>query len=162
MPLLYHAYVYLEFLILACTIYILAPSGALSDSSKVEYDDDTSVYIMIRGSKGHFNINCVNCFKIAQWNSSDSIGIYHLIVYNSKTIKTIICAYTFWPSYHIIPAEGYTTSSLKIDGVSVSPVTKYNFLNMEADHKVEATFTISQDRKMELMQKGYSWINLKL
>ena len=25
MPLLYHAYVYLEFLILACTIYILAP-----------------------------------------------------------------------------------------------------------------------------------------
>ena len=24
-PLLYHAYVYLEFLILACTIYILAP-----------------------------------------------------------------------------------------------------------------------------------------
>ncbi|MEQ2624807.1 transposase [Blautia fusiformis] len=26
MPLLYHAYVYLEFLILACTIYILAPN----------------------------------------------------------------------------------------------------------------------------------------
>ena len=26
MPLLYHAYVYLEFLILACTIYILAPT----------------------------------------------------------------------------------------------------------------------------------------
>jgi len=28
MPLLYHAYVYLEFLILACTIYILAPRDA--------------------------------------------------------------------------------------------------------------------------------------
>lgn len=28
MPLLYHAYVYLEFLILACTIYILAPCTA--------------------------------------------------------------------------------------------------------------------------------------
>ena len=27
MPLLYHAYVYLEFLILACTIYILAPAA---------------------------------------------------------------------------------------------------------------------------------------
>ena len=27
MPLLYHAYVYLEFLILACTIYILAPNN---------------------------------------------------------------------------------------------------------------------------------------
>ena len=81
-------------------------SGALSDSSKVEYDDGTSVFI--------------------------------------------------------IPAEGYTTSSLKIDGVSVNQTSKYNFLNVEADHKVEATFTISQDRKMELMQKGYSWIDLKL
>lgn len=92
------------------TIYTITTSkvgsGALSDISKVEYDDGTSVFI--------------------------------------------------------IPAEGYTTSSLKIDGVSVSPVTKYNFLNVEADHKVEATFTISQDRKMELMQKEYSWINLKL
>lgn len=28
MPLLYHAYVYLEFLILACTIYILAPTDS--------------------------------------------------------------------------------------------------------------------------------------
>ena len=37
MPLLYHAYVYLEFLILACTIYILAPDcrnmvNAMEDS----------------------------------------------------------------------------------------------------------------------------------
>ena len=30
MPLLYHAYVYLEFLILACTIYILAPIDLMS------------------------------------------------------------------------------------------------------------------------------------
>ena len=30
MPLLYHAYVYLEFLILACTIYILAPGMTVS------------------------------------------------------------------------------------------------------------------------------------
>ena len=29
MSLLYHAYVYLEFLILACTIYILAPNREL-------------------------------------------------------------------------------------------------------------------------------------
>ena len=31
MFLLYHAYVYLEFLILACTIYILAPDVALEN-----------------------------------------------------------------------------------------------------------------------------------
>lgn len=73
-----------------------------------------------------------------------------------------IVTYTNNTSVFIIPAEGYTTSSLKIDGVSITPVTKYNFLNVEADHKVEATFTISQNRKMELMQKGYKWIDLKL
>ena len=33
MPLLYHAYVYLEFLILACTIYILAPIVLSGDES---------------------------------------------------------------------------------------------------------------------------------
>ena len=31
MSLLYHAYVYLEFLILACTIYILAPGACMCD-----------------------------------------------------------------------------------------------------------------------------------
>ena len=40
MPLLYHAYVYLEFLILACTIYILAPNiipFIIEDSKKSFY-----------------------------------------------------------------------------------------------------------------------------
>ena len=32
MSLLYHAYVYLEFLILACTIYILAPQGSWEET----------------------------------------------------------------------------------------------------------------------------------
>ena len=36
MPLLYHAYVYLEFLILACTIYILAPLIITPDAEKAE------------------------------------------------------------------------------------------------------------------------------
>ena len=35
MPLLYHAYVYLEFLILACTIYILAPGHVNSDNDNL-------------------------------------------------------------------------------------------------------------------------------
>ena len=34
MPLLYHAYVYLEFLILACTIYILAPVKVLVENKR--------------------------------------------------------------------------------------------------------------------------------
>lgn len=37
MLLLYHAYVYLEFLILACTIYILAPTGILHQEEGVDY-----------------------------------------------------------------------------------------------------------------------------
>ena len=42
MFLLYHAYVYLEFLILACTIYILAPEIVFYDGNievKLLYDD---------------------------------------------------------------------------------------------------------------------------
>ena len=40
MYLLYHAYMYLEFLILACTIYILAPCGLKSqeDLAKIKRD----------------------------------------------------------------------------------------------------------------------------
>lgn len=37
MLLLYHAYVYLEFLILACTIYILAPEYVLLEIDKVTF-----------------------------------------------------------------------------------------------------------------------------
>ena len=39
MPLLYHAYVYLEFLILACTIYILAPNGVMFIGEAKTSDD---------------------------------------------------------------------------------------------------------------------------
>ena len=35
MPLLYHAYVYLEFLIFACTIYILAPPGTEDEDVEI-------------------------------------------------------------------------------------------------------------------------------
>lgn len=65
-------------------------------------------------------------------------------------------------SIFINPANGFELTELKIDGVSVTPVTKYNFLNVEKDHTVEATFSITQNKKMELIQKGYSWIDLKL
>jgi len=37
MPLLYHAYVYLEFLILACTIYILAPKVCFTHKKYPQY-----------------------------------------------------------------------------------------------------------------------------
>ena len=46
MPLLYHAYVYLEFLILACTIYILAPAFKTGEVDKglLKGIIDASVY----------------------------------------------------------------------------------------------------------------------
>ena len=40
MFLLYHAYVYLEFLILACTIYILAPVGGLIECTALTEEID--------------------------------------------------------------------------------------------------------------------------
>ena len=47
MPLLYHAYVYLEFLILACTIYILAPRCIEAGIEPV----------VLKGWLGHTNIH---------------------------------------------------------------------------------------------------------
>ena len=45
MPLLYHAYMYLEFLILACTIYILAPEdGKLSSLPDIEEIEEEEYY----------------------------------------------------------------------------------------------------------------------
>ena len=49
MPLLYHAYVYLEFLILACTIYILAPCGA--KAAKELGIPDGTIYCWIKAFK---------------------------------------------------------------------------------------------------------------
>ena len=46
MSLLYHAYVYLEFLILACTIYILAPTIVDSNGKTVTIQGtDGTVYV---------------------------------------------------------------------------------------------------------------------
>ena len=45
MSLLYHAYVYLEFLILACTIYILAPSSISGDKSVFEGHSENEVSV---------------------------------------------------------------------------------------------------------------------
>ena len=43
MPLLYHAYVYLEFLILACTIYILATVDPIIEE---EFDPDRTILVL--------------------------------------------------------------------------------------------------------------------
>ena len=51
MPLLYHAYVYLEFLILACTIYILAPFSSLIMYSSICHNTDNTHRSI--GSFGH-------------------------------------------------------------------------------------------------------------
>lgn len=65
-------------------------------------------------------------------------------------------------SIFIVPAEGYDFTSLKIDGVSVSPISNYGFWNVESDHTVEATFSMTQTKKMELLSKMCDWIDLKL
>ena len=51
MPLLYHAYVYLEFLILACTIYILAPDLEIdySEIETIEYRKNLDVGVRTSG-----------------------------------------------------------------------------------------------------------------
>lgn len=107
-----------------------------------------------KGSTGNKNYTATyrkNVYTITTKNTGSGV------ISNSSKVD-----YAKNTSVFITPANGYTTSSLKIDGVSVSPVTKYNFINVEKNHTVEATFTITQNKKMELIQKGYSWIDLKL
>ena len=61
MFLLYHAYVYLEFLILACTIYILAPDYEedenLDDDCEMEkrklYDEDDDIIFFFSPEYGY-------------------------------------------------------------------------------------------------------------
>lgn len=65
-------------------------------------------------------------------------------------------------SVFMIPSEGYELTELKIDNISVSPVENYNFINVESDHTVEATFSMTQTYKMQLLLQAYSWIDLKL
>lgn len=65
MFLLYHAYVYLEFLILACTIYILAPSdedGEIGvedlylkdgvEQDRTAWEKETEIYRAIKNERG--------------------------------------------------------------------------------------------------------------
>ena len=65
MSLLYHAYVYLEFLILACTIYILAPSdedGEIGvedlylkdgvEQDRTAWEKETEIYRAIKNERG--------------------------------------------------------------------------------------------------------------
>ena len=47
MFLLYHAYVYLEFLILACTIYILAPISTITASLEKLRNEEDPLYVLL-------------------------------------------------------------------------------------------------------------------
>ena len=70
--------------------------------------------------------------------------------------------YTDDTSVFIEPAEGFELTGLKVDGISVNPVKAYDFMNVVNDHTIEATFTMTQTKKMEIISKGYIWIDLKL
>ena len=49
---------------------------------------------------------------------------------NSGSYKTFI----------ITPGTGYSTGSVKIDGISISPITSYTFNNINANHTISASF----------------------
>jgi hypothetical protein len=45
--------------------------------------------------------------------------------------------------FSIVPAACYVIADVKVDGVSVGPVTSYTFANVRAPHTIEATFARS-------------------
>ena len=46
-------------------------------------------------------------------------------------------------AYSIAAATGYGISDVKVDGVSIGPVTSYSFVNVIANHTIIATFTLN-------------------
>ncbi len=46
-------------------------------------------------------------------------------------------------SYTITPSTGYHVADVLVDGVSVGPVTNYNFTNVTANHTISVTFAIN-------------------
>ena len=74
MFLLYHAYVYLEFLILACTIYILAPTGLKDKNGNLIWENDI--------------VNCLaeECCGYIGWNE-DEAGFYFNVLLEDGTYE---------------------------------------------------------------------------
>jgi hypothetical protein len=44
-------------------------------------------------------------------------------------------------TFEIVPTPGYSISNIKVDGVSLGPMTSYTFVNVSANHNLSATFT---------------------
>ena len=86
MPLLYHAYVYLEFLILACTIYILAPwvDKADADVFETTMDGKASINGLKDGSYELYEIEAPKGYNPLKdpvnitINGKDSSGTIHV------------------------------------------------------------------------------------
>ena len=85
MFLLYHAYVYLEFLILACTIYILAPKRV--NKRGIEYGWDVAVYSSIEHIYGYDYVT--SCYKDNPQDSWKQIVDYMHEMYPEATDKQI-------------------------------------------------------------------------
>ena len=72
-------------------------------------------------------------------------AVFEKIIYTITTSKagsgaisnSCIVSYANDNSIFITPAQGYVTSSLKIDGDSLNPENKYNFLHVNKNHKIE-------------------------
>ena len=92
MFLLYHAYVYLEFLILACTIYILAPSlfleklqNALVEYKKIfdeRWQGEKYKWEAVKWFQDHWDINANDFADMFANNCCDWMhGIIHMAVH---------------------------------------------------------------------------------
>lgn len=168
---------------IASTVNFDANGGTVSTTSKTVYYGETMGTMPTPTRTGYtFKGWCTNKngaggyitsdYNIT-WTTATTSTLYAqwtINKYNIVTDKTgvgvisndCIVTYSEDASVFIEAAEGFDLTGLKVDGVSIAPASKYTFINVGSDHKVVATFTMTQTKKMELMQKGYSWIDLKL
>ena len=96
MPLLYHAYVYLEFLILACTIYILAPTVIMSVIANKRFQIHFLFFIQIPPLPYSiiFTILHNNYFNIKHIENTDIFQIY--LFFCVIFMNNIVILYVFY------------------------------------------------------------------
>ena len=113
MPLLYHAYVYLEFLILACTIYILAPNLFYYIIKNLY-----TLFFIITRIATLFQYN----FLIASTLNSNNRNSYISIDQRAAMPSSYLLHYTYFP----LPSARFRFASSRCMLSPSTSIKKYN------------------------------------
>jgi hypothetical protein len=109
------------------------PSDDLTFWYTQEYYDSTSA-LSWKTRIGSFTFKTYGITASAGQGGSISPSGTVSVNYGSSTVFTIA------------PDHGYHVADVRVDGVSIGPVTTYTFTNIESDHAIDAAFVLTTDK----------------